>query len=92
MVAVPSQSELSSYWYAALGEPLGLWLTTPDPVRLKSVLYAARTRSADPSLDHLQIRTSPADPAHTIWIVNPNGAASNPRSNPRSEDEPGALT
>lgn len=64
---------LDALWYAALGQPLGIWLRLRgDPARVKSLLYAARRRLNDPSLAHLEIRTSPQDPRGTLWIINPS--------------------
>lgn len=70
---------LSDLWYIAAREPLGLWLTTPDPARLKAALYAARVRAGDPSLHTMAIRTDPRTPDSCLWIVNgesgPEGAS-----------------
>lgn len=83
---MPSQSEWVSFWHMALAEPLGIYLISPDPINLKSSLYAARARARDPALSHLQIRTAPPalddpnypglGPRNALWIINP----------PRSED------
>ncbi len=62
----------TTYWHAALTSPSGgIFLKTPDPFALKSNLYAARARSHDPSISHLQIRTSPLDPKGELFIFNP---------------------
>jgi len=71
---VPKPSELLDLWYTALAEPYGIYITTPNPALTKSLFYQARLRhrrDGDTSLDHLQIRTAPNDPAHTLWIINP---------------------
>ena len=63
-----------NFWDMALAHPLGIWLTTPDPVRAKEHLYAARAvaqRSGIRAYDHLQIRTSPRSPRTELWMVNP---------------------
>lgn len=57
-------------WYAALHHPLGRYLRTTDPTRLKSALYAARQAAQDPALLTLTVRTSPRDPANEIWIIH----------------------
>lgn len=59
----------TAFWYNALHEPLGLWIKTTDPNKLKSLLYTARQRSGDPVLMSLAIRTSPMDPKGEIWII-----------------------
>lgn len=71
---MPTLADMSTFWYTALNEPLGVWLKTPDVVQLKNHLYSARTKlqaQGDRSLDHLQVRTSPQDPEGTLWIANP---------------------
>jgi hypothetical protein len=88
---MPSTTELASFWYAALAEPLGIWLRTPSPTRLKSSLYAVRARMKDPRLASLQVRTPPPgsipglDPTTHLWIVNPEGAEG---VDPEPETEP----
>ena len=62
---------LQSLWYAALGHPLGIYIRTPDPARLKTLLYSARRDAADPSLTTLQLRTSPKKELGDLWIINP---------------------
>ncbi len=72
-------SELLRFWYLAAHHPLGVWLKTPDPVQLKSLLYTARAKAQDPSLATLQLRTAVDDPRGAVWIVNagtPEAAAS----------------
>lgn len=78
---MPKPTELLSFWFAALAEPLGIYITSPDPILAKSRFYTARnnhrTSTGDTSLDHLQIRTAPDDVAHGLWIVR----------GPKPEDE-----
>lgn len=62
---------LQSLWYAALSHPLGVYIRTPNPLQLKSLLYSARRDCADPSLAVLQLRTSPNKELGDLWIVNP---------------------
>lgn len=67
-------TDMLTFWAQALAQPLGIYLTTPDPVRLKDHLYNARAaaqRQGDRAYDHLQIRTSPRDPKGELWLVNP---------------------
>lgn len=65
-------SNLVELFYHALNEPLGVWIKSSDPLKLKYSLYIARKRAGDPTLDHLQIRTDPEHPESTLWIVNPD--------------------
>lgn len=62
-------------WYAALHEPLGIYVQTPDPTRLKAMLYSARkvVTDADPSdpISTLIIKHSPRDPKGELWIIRP---------------------
>lgn len=78
---MPSHTSLIDFWFAALGEPLGIYITSPDPIRLKGMLYSARAkhqREAGGSpgdriptpIDSIQIRTAPNDPQGTLWLVN----------------------
>lgn len=57
------------FWYMAQESPHGVWLQTTDPTRLKSVLYAARAKSHDPSIASIAIRTAPNNTANEIWLV-----------------------
>lgn len=69
---MPSPLVMLSFWQHALGSPTGgIYMKTPDPLRLKSLLYTARAQAKDPSLAHLQLRTSPKDPKGELWIFNP---------------------
>lgn len=67
----PGTLKWLDYWHAALSAPVGIYLRTPDPFALKSLLYSARARAGDPSIAHLQIRTSPLDPRGELFIFNP---------------------
>lgn len=60
-------------WYSARDHTHGVWVRTPDPHRLKQKLY--QVRGTDPFLQDLQLRTSPIDPLHEVWIVNVPKAA-----------------
>ena len=70
-------------WTRTLDEPLGLYLKCASleaQQRLKSLLYTTRWRLTQPgkahnpalaaALEHIQVRTSPADPQGTLWLVN----------------------
>lgn len=68
--------DLATHWYNAYNHPLGVYLRTSDPTRLKSLLYSTRAKLADPDLMTLAIRTSPQFPAAELWLVHaeaPNG-------------------
>lgn len=70
---MPAPSEVLHLWLLAAAEPLGLCITTPDPIALKWVLYNARTQAkarglAEGVMD-IQIRTSPRDPKGELWLV-----------------------
>ena len=64
-----------TYWYAALRHPLGIWLRTPEPARLSSLLYNARNAAKDPQLSTLTIRTSPLHPGQELWITHSEAAS-----------------
>lgn len=74
-----------SLWTRTLDQPLGLRLVcvSLDAVqRMKSLLYTTRWRlkTSNPALaaalEHIQVRTSPADPQRVLWLINA------PRSEP----------
>ena len=56
--------------YRARENPLGIWLKSPDPDRLKRILTYARQKTKDPELSSITIRISPARPKEEIWVVN----------------------
>jgi hypothetical protein len=56
-------------WYSALHEKLGIFVKTPDPTRLKTLLYNERKRINDPALHSLIIRTAPNNVQSEFWIV-----------------------
>lgn len=64
-------SPFLDYWYTALATPIGVYLLSPDPKRLMSCLYTARAKARDPSIAHLQLRTSPRSPKDELLIFNP---------------------
>jgi hypothetical protein len=47
--------------YAALLEPIGLLLDTPEPHRARQALYAVRRSLGDATLSSLQFRASPIE-------------------------------
>jgi hypothetical protein len=55
--------------YAALGAELGIVLRTNNPVKARATLYTARRTLGDTELANLQIRVSPNDSEHEIWII-----------------------
>lgn len=73
-----SSERFLSYWLEAANTPLGIYILTPNPHRLKARLYSARA-AADPwiknRLQGFQIRTSPKDPVREIWVVKPPEAS-----------------
>lgn len=56
-------------WYEALNSPLGIGVRVPDMTRAKSILYSTRAKLGDADLMSLSIRTSPASPTDTLWLV-----------------------
>lgn len=55
---------------AAASATYGLVVRVSDPYLARTRLYAARKHLGDPSLAGLQIRVSPDDSEHELWIVN----------------------
>jgi|HubBroStandDraft_2_1064218.scaffolds.fasta_scaffold437544_2 hypothetical protein len=48
---------------------LGLVVVTNDPIRARATLYRVRRTLDDPTLASLQIRVSPDNAEHEIWLV-----------------------
>lgn len=48
---------------------IGLVIQTNDPIRARATLYRVRKALGDPTLTSLQIRISPDDAAHEIWLL-----------------------
>lgn len=78
----PTVAELQQLLYAALGEPIGLVLTTSDAVRARQRLYAARKAAGDPALARLQIRISPLGEGEEELVIT-KGAEARQRSLPQ---------
>lgn len=56
----PELEILLEILYAALDEPIGLLLSTPQGMeRVRNGFYLARDLSQDPALSELQLRSSP---------------------------------
>lgn len=68
-----SNASFLNYWHAAAAEPLGIYILSSDPIRLKHVLYRARMEAKDPRLSLMQVRTAPNNPSGELWILNPEG-------------------
>ena len=71
-----------SYLYAALAEPFGLAIATPDLPRLRTALHAAKRGACDPALDGIILRSSVHNPHGELWIINSSpalGAALTPQ-------------
>lgn len=54
---------------AAASAEVGLVLRTNDPYRARASLYRFRNAIGDAELRGLQIRVSPDDSEHEIWII-----------------------
>lgn len=68
----------TDFWFAALGSPMGIYLTTSDPVALKTQLYTARRACGSPLLEGVSIRTSPANPTGELWLVKVEASSAPP--------------
>jgi hypothetical protein len=55
--------------YAAASAEIGIVVRTNDPVRARLALYKVRRELGDTELAKLQIRVSPTDSEHEIWII-----------------------
>lgn len=65
----PQDIQCHTILRAATSAELGLVLRTNDPYRARASLYKARKDIGDIELAALQIRTSPDDPEHELWII-----------------------
>lgn len=85
---MPSALELAaaSILYQALEAPLGIGLIvrtgTESSLRGKAILYRFRREIGDPALMCLQIRLSPDDPEHELWIIRGAGPQPEPEPEP----------
>lgn len=61
---------LKEFWYMALRQPPGIWISTPDSLRLMQRLSAARIAAQDPALANMGLRRSPANPDTEVWICH----------------------
>lgn len=61
-----------SAWYEAKASAFGLWLSTPDPVRLRAALYRARADHSDRELDAGRIFVSTGK--GNLWLRFPSEA------------------
>ena len=67
-----SDQQIAELLYQVLQTPIGLLISTNDPVRAKSKLYALRAKLADPELKRVQIRASPwPDQGQLVLIKGP---------------------
>lgn len=64
-----ANSALLAFWYNALESAEGWWIPTPEPQRLISSLYSARSKANDPRLRNLSIQISRRNPTGEVWIV-----------------------
>ena len=58
-----------SFWYEALGSPLGVVIATDNPERFRQKLYALRREANDPMLKDISIVVSPSNPGSHLWLV-----------------------
>lgn len=68
---MPSQLDLqcTTILYAASSAELGLVIKTNDPYKARQSFYKVRQTLGDADLAGLQIRVSPNDPEHEIWLL-----------------------
>lgn len=59
--------QLQSLLFSALASPLGIVITTTDPVNLRAKLYPLRKQ--DPGFASLHFVIPPTAPESTLWIV-----------------------
>ena len=62
------------YWYAALRDPRGIWMRSPEPPRLISLLYSARASARTPSSP-----TSPSAPPPPTPTTSSSSSTPPPR-------------
>ena len=62
--------DLTEIWYTAYNHPLGSYIKTSDPTRLKSLLYSTRAKLKDPDLMTMTLRTSPQNPHNELWLLH----------------------
>jgi hypothetical protein len=70
----PSQvDQMLEIMYQALGEPIGLLVSTNDLRRAQAIFYAARKKAGDPGLGVLECRASPLEGGDFIIVKGQSG-------------------
>lgn len=82
----PLEQQCSTILYAASSSTFGLVLKTDDPMEARASLYHTRQLIGDPILASLQIRVSPDDSEHEIWLIRKKRAPVLTLSNIPPED------
>lgn len=65
-------AEATEILYLALGEPIGLLISTNDVAAARARFYAARRLAGDPALSVLQCRASPIEGGELVIIKGPD--------------------
>jgi hypothetical protein len=59
-------------WYEALGNEVGVIITTSDLDHTRQQLYKVRKELNDPDLDCIAVQLSPVNPDKDLWLVKRN--------------------
>lgn len=78
----PNRQEVAGLLYQALGEPVGLLLSSNDPAKGRQLLYTTRRELGDPALARLQFRLVMMEGEAQIAIVKGPAVAEPPPYEP----------
>jgi hypothetical protein len=65
----PLENQCYTILTEACSSTYGLVLRTNDPNKARQTIYRARSLFNDPDFDKLQVRASPDDPQHELWLI-----------------------
>lgn len=71
----PLEIQAAAVLYAAIETPNGIVVRTDNVYRARAVLYRFRKELGDLTLAELQVRISPDDPEHELWLIRRGGTA-----------------
>lgn len=76
----PLQIAASKVLYAAVAAEVGIVVRTESALRAKAILYRFRQEIGDPILSSIQIRLSPDDPDHELWLIKLGAKSPEPQT------------
>lgn len=65
----PENMQCLAVLTAAASSTVGIVVTTNNPTKARQTLYRFRKELCDPTFDDLQLRVSPDDSEHQLWVL-----------------------